>query len=41
VTPADLVLLAANAVFGTSYVAVRLAVDDLGPITLAFTRLIL
>jgi drug/metabolite transporter (DMT)-like permease len=39
VTPADLVLLTANAVFGTSYVAVRLAVDDLGPITLAFGRL--
>lgn len=40
-TAADLVLLAANAVFGTSYVAVRLAVDDLGPITLAFVRLLL
>jgi drug/metabolite transporter (DMT)-like permease len=39
VTAADLVLLTANAVFGTSYVAVRLAVDDLGPITLAFGRL--
>jgi drug/metabolite transporter (DMT)-like permease len=39
VTPADLVLLTANAVFGTSYVAVRLAVDDLGPVTLAFLRL--
>jgi drug/metabolite transporter (DMT)-like permease len=39
VTRADLVLLAANAVYGTSYVAVRLAVDDLGPVTLAFLRL--
>jgi drug/metabolite transporter (DMT)-like permease len=39
VTPADLVLLTANAVFGTSYVAARLSVDDLGPITLAFGRL--
>jgi drug/metabolite transporter (DMT)-like permease len=39
VTPADLVLLTANAVFGTSYLAVRLAVDDLGPVTLAFGRL--
>jgi drug/metabolite transporter (DMT)-like permease len=41
VTAADLVLLAANAVFGTSYAAVRLTVDDLGPITLAFVRLVL
>jgi drug/metabolite transporter (DMT)-like permease len=41
VTAADLVLLAANAVFGTSYVAVRLTVEDLGPITLAFLRLAL
>ena len=40
-TPAELVLLAANAVFGTSYVAVRLTVADLGPITLAFVRLLL
>jgi drug/metabolite transporter (DMT)-like permease len=39
VTPADLVLLTANAVFGTSYVALRLAVDDLGPLTLAVLRL--
>jgi drug/metabolite transporter (DMT)-like permease len=39
VTPAELVLLTANAVFGTSYVAVRLAVGDLGPVTLAFLRL--
>ncbi len=36
---ADLVLLAANAVYGTSYVAIRLAVDDVGPVTLAFLRL--
>jgi drug/metabolite transporter (DMT)-like permease len=41
VTAADVVLLAANAVFGTSYAAVRLAVADLGPITLAFVRLVL
>lgn len=40
-TAADWVLLAANAVFGTSYVAVRLTVEDLGPITLAFLRLAL
>jgi hypothetical protein len=39
VTPAELVLITANAVFGTSYVAVRLAVGDLGPVTLAFLRL--
>ena len=36
---ADLVLLAANAVYGTSYVAMRFAVDDVGPLTLAFLRL--
>jgi drug/metabolite transporter (DMT)-like permease len=41
VSAADWVLLAANAVFGTSYVAVRLTVQDLGPITLAFLRLAL
>jgi drug/metabolite transporter (DMT)-like permease len=41
VTAAEVVLLAANAVFGTSYAAVRLTVDDLGPITLAFVRLVL
>jgi drug/metabolite transporter (DMT)-like permease len=41
VTAADVVLLAANAVFGTSYAAVRLAVADLGPITLALVRLVL
>jgi drug/metabolite transporter (DMT)-like permease len=39
VSRADLVLLAANAVYGTSYVAMRLAVDDVGPVTLAFLRL--
>ena len=38
---ADLVLLAANAVYGTSYVAIRLAVDDIGPVTLAFLRLVI
>ncbi|HEX2500867.1 MAG TPA: DMT family transporter [Methylomirabilota bacterium] len=38
-SPADVVLLAANAVYGTSYVAMRFAVDDVGPITLAFLRL--
>jgi len=39
VTPADGVLLAANVVYGTSYVAMRFAVDDIGPVTLAFIRL--
>jgi drug/metabolite transporter (DMT)-like permease len=39
VSRADLVLLAANAVYGTSYVAMRFAVDDVGPVTLAFLRL--
>jgi len=39
VSRADLVLLAANAVYGTSYVAIRFAVDDVGPATLAFLRL--
>jgi len=39
VTPADVVLLAANVVYGTSYVAMRFAVDDIGPVTLAFIRL--
>jgi hypothetical protein len=39
VSPAEVVLLAANAVYGTSYVAMRLAVDDVGPVTLAFLRL--
>lgn len=38
-TPADGVLLAANVVYGTSYVAMRFAVDDIGPVTLAFIRL--
>jgi drug/metabolite transporter (DMT)-like permease len=37
----DLVLLAANAVYGTSYVAIRLAVDGVGPTTLAFLRLLI
>jgi EamA-like transporter family len=41
VSPAEVVLLAANAVYGTSYVAMRLAVDDVGPVTLAFLRLAL
>jgi EamA-like transporter family len=39
VSPAEVVLLAANAVYGTSYVAMQLAVDDVGPVTLAFLRL--
>ena len=39
VSRADLVLLAANAVYGTSYVAIRFAVDNIGPATLAFLRL--
>lgn len=38
---ADLVLLAANAVYGTSYVAIRFAVDGVGPTTLAFLRLLI
>jgi drug/metabolite transporter (DMT)-like permease len=37
----DLVLLAANAVYGTSYVAIRLAVDGVGPTTLAFLRMLI
>jgi drug/metabolite transporter (DMT)-like permease len=41
VPAADAVLLAANVVYGTSYVAMRLAVDDLGPLTLAGIRLAL
>jgi drug/metabolite transporter (DMT)-like permease len=41
VSPADVVLLAANAVYGTSYVAMRLAVEDIGPVSLAFLRLTL
>jgi len=36
---AELVLLAANAVYGTAYVAMRPAVDAAGPVTLAFLRL--
>ena len=36
---AEVVLLAANAVYGTSYVVTRLAVQDVGPVTLAFLRL--
>jgi drug/metabolite transporter (DMT)-like permease len=39
VSPADVVLLGANVVYGTSYVAMRFAVDDVGPATLAFIRL--
>jgi drug/metabolite transporter (DMT)-like permease len=39
VSPADAVLLAANAVYGTSYVAMRFALDGVGPVTLAFLRL--
>jgi drug/metabolite transporter (DMT)-like permease len=39
VAPADVVLLAANVVFGTSYVAMRFAVDGVGPVTLAVLRL--
>jgi drug/metabolite transporter (DMT)-like permease len=41
VSRADLVLLAANAVYGTSYVAIRFAVDGVGPTTLAFLRLLI
>ena len=36
---AELVLLTANAVYGTAYVAMRPAVDAFGPVTLAFLRL--
>jgi drug/metabolite transporter (DMT)-like permease len=37
--PAEVVLLAANAVYGTAYVAMRPALDVMGPVTLAFLRL--
>ncbi|MGH7278974.1 MAG: DMT family transporter [Candidatus Rokuibacteriota bacterium] len=37
---ADLVLLLANVVYATSYVAVRVTVDDVPPATLAFVRLV-
>jgi drug/metabolite transporter (DMT)-like permease len=37
----ELVLLAANVVYGTSYVVARLALADVGPMTLAFARLLL
>jgi drug/metabolite transporter (DMT)-like permease len=36
---ADLVLLVANLVYATSYVAIRVTVDDVPPATLAFLRL--
>ena len=36
---AELVLLTANAVYGTAYVVMRPAVDAFGPVTLAFLRL--
>lgn len=36
---AELVLLTANVVYGTAYVAMRPAVDAFGPVTLAFLRL--
>jgi len=39
VSAAELILLAANVVYGTSYVAVRIALGDVGPTTLAFSRL--
>jgi drug/metabolite transporter (DMT)-like permease len=38
-TSAEVVLLAANVVYGTSYVAMRFAVEDVGPVTLALLRL--
>lgn len=38
-SPAELVLLTANAVYGTAYVAMRPAVDAVGSVTLAFLRL--
>jgi drug/metabolite transporter (DMT)-like permease len=39
VSPAEVVLLTANAVYGTAYVAMRPAVDAMGPVTLALLRL--
>jgi drug/metabolite transporter (DMT)-like permease len=39
VLSAELVLLTANAVYGTAYVVMRPAVDAFGPVTLAFLRL--
>lgn len=36
---ADVVLVVANVVYGTAYVAVVLAVEPVGPVTLAFLRL--
>jgi drug/metabolite transporter (DMT)-like permease len=39
VSPAEVVLLAANAVYGTAYVTMRPALEAVGPITLAFLRL--
>ena len=38
-SPAEVVLLTANVVYGTAYVAMRPAVDAVGPVTLAFLRL--
>ena len=38
-TSAEVVLLAANVVYGTSYVAMRFAMEDVGPVTLALLRL--
>jgi len=39
VTPAEVVLLAANLVYGTSYVAMRFAMEGVGPVTLALLRM--
>lgn len=38
-SPAEVVLLTANAVYGTAYVIMRPAVDAAGPVTLAFLRM--
>jgi drug/metabolite transporter (DMT)-like permease len=41
VSVAELVLLAANAVYGSAYVTMRPAIEAAGPITLAFLRLLI
>ena len=38
---AEVVLLTANAVYGSAYVTMRSAVEAAGPITLAFLRLLI
>ena len=39
--PADLLLVAANVVYGTSYAATRLVLDDIPPAVLALVRLVI